>query len=208
MEEKYLLKIKAIFKKYMKENNISIFDLAVLLEVKETTIKTYISGKKDISINFISRFSSLKKLNKEDSIFLKDIVRKYKKISKKKSLQINNNNRLIFMIKELENNLIKQINKNQENSKKIKIDVNLNDESKKILSLKNDYETVNRAIKLMWLLNDESNKYFSELNILLSTNEIKNNLKLKKGLLEISKNLILMGKKLQKIFEEDIIIDL
>lgn len=81
-------------------------------------------------------------------------------------------------------------------------------ERKKILSLKNDYESINRAMKLMWLLNDETNKYFSELNLLLSTNVIESNLKIKKGLSEISKNLIEMGKRLQDYINEDEVIEI
>lgn len=113
------------------------------------------------------------------------------------------------LIKDAEENIIVKI-KNLLDEVKVenKFEVKLDDEFKKINSLKNDYETINSIIKIMWLLNSETNKYFVDLKILLATNDIKSNLKVKKGLLEVSKNLIEIGKKMEECVNENIIIDI
>ena len=79
----------------------------------------------------------------------------------------------------------------------------------KISTFKTDHETTTRIIKTLWDLNDEANKYFSELNLLLSINSIDENIKLKKGLRTVSKNLFEMSKKIYEYTEEkkDIIIE-
>ena len=243
MEEKDLLKIKVILKHYMKENSITITEFSIKSGVSVGTIKTYLSGKKFISYKFISNFSNFKKIEKNDYIFLKELIEKNKKNpplipkklkkNKEQNYSFKNTQEIKKVIigtilktfqnhfgelKDFENILDKftqtvdDIKKNEgknlfpefdELSFFNKANGNLTNERKKILSLKNDYESINRAMKLMWLLNDESNKYFSELNLLLSTNTIGSNLKIKKGLLEISKNLIEMGYKLQNHIEKD-----
>ena len=68
-------------------------------------------------------------------------------------------------------------------------------------------ETTSRIIKKLWDLNDESSKHFSELNMLLSINNINENIKMKKGLTTVIENLREMANKLEdnlKIKEVDI----
>ncbi len=212
MEQENLLKIKEIFKRYMKQNRVTISDLSKLLEISEGTIRTYLSGTKFVSLKFISHFLTLKKINKEDRIFLKKLLKNSKevptiKIKKipKENKTIGNEFDLTKSLREIEENIIKEILKINNNSN---LKLELDDEIKKINSLRNDYETVNRIMKVMWVLNDESTKYFSELNLLLSTNDINSNIKLKKGILEVSNNLIKMGEKLKSYLEENSIIEL
>lgn len=212
MEQENLLKIKEIFKRYMKQNRVTIADLSKLLEISEGTIRTYLSGTKFVSLKFISHFLTLKKINKEDRIFLKKLLKNSKevptiKIKKipKENKTIGNEFDLTKSLREIEENIIKEILKINNNSN---LKLELEDEIKKINSLRNDYETVNRIMKVMWVLNDESTKYFSELNLLLSTNDINSNIKLKKGILEVSNNLIKMGEKLKSYLEENSIIEL
>lgn len=212
MEQENLLKIKEIFKRYMKQNRVTIADLSKLLEISEGTIRTYLSGTKFVSLKFISHFLTLKKINKEDRIFLKKLLKNSKevptiKIKKipKENKTIGNEFDLTKSLREIEENIIKEILKINNNSN---LKLELDDEIKKINSLRNDYETVNRIMKVMWVLNDESTKYFSELNLLLSTNDINSNIKLKKGILEVSNNLIKMGEKLKSYLEENSIIEL
>lgn len=212
MEQENLLKTKEIFKRYMKQNRVSIADLSKLLGISEGTIKTYLSGTKFVSLRFISHFLTLKKINKEDRIFLKELLKNSKEIQTIKIKKIPKENEniekkfdLTKFLREIEENIIKEILKiNNKSNLKIELD----DEIKKINSLKNDYETVNRIMKVMWVLNDESTKYFSELNLLLSTNDANSNIKLKKGILEVSNNLIKMGEKLKSYLEENSIIEL
>lgn len=212
MEQENLLKIKEIFKRYMKQNRVTIADLSKLLEISEGTIRTYLSGTKFVSLKFISHFLTLKKINKEDRIFLKKLLKNSKevptiKIKKipKENKTIGNEFDLTKSLREIEENIIKEILKINNNSN---LKLELEDEIKKINSLRNDYETVNRIMKVMWVLNDESTKYFSELNLLLSTNDINSNIKLKKGILEVSNNLIKIGEKLKSYLEENSIIEL
>lgn len=212
MEQENLLRIKEIFKRYMKQNKVTVADLSKLLEISEGTIRTYLSGTKFVSLKFISHFLTLKKINKEDRIFLKKLLKNSKEIPTIKIKKIPKENKTIGnefdltkSLREIEENIIKEILKINNNSN---LKLELDDEIKKINSLRNDYETVNRIMKVMWVLNDESTKYFSELNLLLSTNDINSNIKLKKGILEISNNLIKMGEKLKSYLEENSIIEL
>ena len=67
----------------------------------------------------------------------------------------------------------------------------------KVKAFESDFETTSRIIKKLWDLNDESTKHFSELNMLLSINDIRENIKMKKGLTTVIKNLREMADKLE-----------
>lgn len=67
----------------------------------------------------------------------------------------------------------------------------------KAKAFESDFETTSRIIKKLWDLNDESNKHFSELNMLLSINNVNENIKMKKGLNTVIKNLREMADKLE-----------
>ena len=78
----------------------------------------------------------------------------------------------------------------------------------KINTFKSDFETTSRIIKKLWDLNDDSSKHFSELNMLLSINDINENIKMKKCLTTVIKNLREMADKLERNLEkEDILIE-
>lgn len=80
----------------------------------------------------------------------------------------------------------------------------------KVKAFESDFETTSRIIKKLWDLNDESNKHFSELNMLLSINDIRENIKMKKGLMTVIKNLREIADKLEdnlEIKKADIIED-
>ena len=76
--------------------------------------------------------------------------------------------------------------------------MNKNTEFFKIKAFESDFETTSRVIKKLWDLNDESNKHFSELNMLLSINNVNENIKMKKGLTTVIKNLREMADKLEE----------
>ena len=75
------------------------------------------------------------------------------------------------------------------NNKIMTKEVNTNKDFFKFMSFESDYETTNRIIKSLWELNDESAKYFSELKLLLSINSSFENIKIKKGITTVAKNL-------------------
>lgn len=75
--------------------------------------------------------------------------------------------------------------------------MNKNIDFLKVKAFESDFETTSRIIKKLWDLNDESNKHFSELNMLLSINNINENIKMKKGLTTVIKNLREMADKLE-----------
>lgn len=202
MEEKDLLKIKQIFKKYIKENNTSLFNLSILLNVSEGTVKTYLSGKKEISLSFISKFCNLRKLDKNDGAFLKEIIKKNKKISmknnKKYSQEKNANKKnlendfqailkKIVIYEEtiekltLENSLYKSILESKENTDYIT--------KRKISSFSSDLENRTLIIAKIWNLNDQMFKLWGEIKLLLDINNPKSNIKMSKGLNTISDNL-------------------
>lgn len=187
---------------------ITQIEMANLMSISVATLKKIESLNRDINYK-----PSLVILNKIKKYLGNDGKKEVEKIllntnetNLNKSLEISLVEKLI---KDAEENIIVKI-KNLLDEVKVenKFEVKLDDEFKKINSLKNDYETINRIIKIMWLLNSETNKYFVDLKILLATNDIKSNLKVKKGLLEVSKNLIEIGKKIEECVNENIIIDI
>lgn len=62
-------------------------------------------------------------------------------------------------------------------------------EKRKISSFNSDVETRTLLMKKMWELNDEIFKRWAEVKLLLEINNKKDNIKMKKGLLSISKTL-------------------
>ena len=70
-------------------------------------------------------------------------------------------------------------------------------------SFKSDFETTTKIIPLMWKLNDEVAKLFSELELLLEINNQEENRKMKIGLNKIADNLMNIGTKLKKYGENN-----
>lgn len=203
------LEIKKIIENYLEYSNSTIYQIEKNKIISRRTILNILKNSTiKISKTTIEKLLKLPNIKNEDYEKLKNILSTFKK---NKIIKKNKNTTTIFtfdssnetevienLIKNIEKNLISEISKVKFNIfEKIDIDFPLLDETKKIIGTKNDYETINRAMKTMWLLNDTSHKYFSELNLLLSTNALESNVKLKKGILEVSENLIKMGEKLK-----------
>ncbi|MGL4933959.1 MAG: hypothetical protein ACRC51_00660 [Cetobacterium sp.] len=212
MEEKLLLKTKTIFKEYMNRNNLTNADLSILTNVSEGTIKTYLSGKKGISISFISNFSLLENLEKNDSIFLKELVKRNKKyptkkqMKQKKSIKISDDDisEIVTLIKD---SILDDLQRN--NIKK-----NEYFENRKIGSFDSDIETRTLLIKKMWDFNDTVFQRWAEIKLLINLNNKRDNIKLKKGLLSISETLKKISEELELAtfdsdkIEKECIIDL
>lgn len=212
MEEKVLLKTKQIFKEYMNKNNITNEELAILMNVSEGTIKTYLSGKKGISLSFISNFSLLENMEKNDSIFLKELVKRNKKYPtkkyKKEKISIKkldeNINEIVLLVKDsiLDDIHRKNIKKNEYF------------ENRKVGSFDSDIETRTLLIKKMWDFNDIIFQRWSEVKLLINLNNKKDNIKLRKGLLTISETLKKISEELElaafdsEQIEKDYVIDL
>lgn len=212
MEEKILLKTKQIFKKYMSRNNISNEELSILMNVSQGTVKTYLSGKKGISLSFISNFSTLENLEKKDSIFLKELVKRNKKYPTKKYKKEKiyaktldeNINEIVLLVKDsiLEGVYKKNIEKNEYF------------ENRKVGSFDSDIETRTLLIKKMWDFNEIIFQRWSEVKLLINLNNKKDNIKLKKGLLTISETLRKISEELElaafdsEKIEKDCVIDL
>ncbi|MEG0236543.1 MAG: helix-turn-helix transcriptional regulator [Cetobacterium sp.] len=212
MEEKMLLKTKKILKEYMLQNNLTNAELATLTNVSEGTIKTYLSGKKAISLSFISNFSNLENIKKNDYIFLKELVKRNKKYPTSKEKRNRESekvfkddlNEIIILLKDsiLDDIHRKNIKKNEYF------------ENRKVGSFNSDIETRTLLIKKMWDFNDLIFERWSEVKFLINLNNKKDNIKLKKGLLSISETLKKISEELELAtfdsdkIEKDCIIDL
>lgn len=89
MEEKELLKVKKIIKRYLRDHNLTYDKFSKkneFSEFSENTVKTYISGRKFISKKFLVKFSQLKDLSTEDKEIIKNLIKK----STKSSPNLNN----------------------------------------------------------------------------------------------------------------------
>lgn len=83
MEEKILLNVKKIIKKYISNNNYNHFEFSKKMKVSPSTLETYLYGKKNISSSFLERFSNLNDLDLNDKIFLRENIKIKKKLTAK-----------------------------------------------------------------------------------------------------------------------------
>ena len=193
--------IKEIVERYLKQENMSIYKFS---KESKLAVKTVEKILKNTSSNFnkktIEKLYKLKKLNLDDKknirLFLRD----------KKSKRENDIEKLSIILSSLfeENKKLKEENKKLETLNLILVEKpkKYND-LLKINSFKSDFETTTKIIPLMWKLNDEVAKLFSELELLLEINNQEENRKMKIGLNKIADNLIDIGTKLKKYGENN-----
>ena len=191
--------IKEIVERYLKRENISIYKFS---KESKLSIKTIEKILKNNNINFnkntIKKLYMLKNLKRDDK--------------KKISLLLKEENKTKNDFKSIEivlSSLFKENEKLREENKKLEtLNLILTDNPKKyndllrINSFKTDFETTTKIIPLMWRLNDEVAKLFSELELLLEINNSNENKKMKVGLNKIADNLIEIAKKLKKYAED------
>ena len=193
--------IKKIVEKYLKQENISVYKFS---KESKLSVKTIEKILKNTNSNFnkktIEKLYTLKKLNSDDKkdirLFLKDKKRKKENDIEKISIILSS--------------LFKENKKLKEENKKLEtLNLILADKPKKyndllkMNSFKSDFETTTKIIPLMWKLNDEVAKLFSELELLLEINNQEENRKMKIGLNKIADNLINIGTKLKKYGENN-----
>ncbi|WP_335996826.1 hypothetical protein [Fusobacterium polymorphum] len=193
--------IKEIVERYLKQENMSIYKFS---KESKLAVKTVEKILKNTNSNFnektIEKLYKLKKLNLDDKknirLFLRD----------KKSKRENDIEKLSIILSSLfeENKKLKEENKKLETLNLILVEKpkKYND-LLKINSFKSDFETTTKIIPLMWKLNDEVAKLFSELELLLEINNQEENRKMKIGLNKIADNLIDIGTKLKKYGENN-----
>jgi hypothetical protein len=193
--------IKSIVENYLKQENMSIYKFSKESKLCIKTIKKILentSGK--FNKNTLEKLHILKRLNSEDKKFIQSLLneKKEKKVKIKKD---NNYEKINFIMVSLidENNKLKEENKKLETLKLV-----LSESPKKyddllrVNSFKSDFETTTKIIPLMWKLNDEIAKLFSELELLLEINNQAENRKMKIGLNKIADNLTDIAIKLKK----------
>lgn len=193
--------IKEVVERYLKQENMSIYKFS---KESKLAVKTVEKILKNTNSNFnkktIEKLYKLKKLNLDDKknirLFLRD----------KKSKRENDIEKLSVILSSLfeENKKLKEENKKLETLNLILVEKpkKYND-LLKINSFKSDFETTTKIIPLMWKLNDEVAKLFSELELLLEINNQEENRKMKIGLNKIADNLIDIGTKLKKYGENN-----
>lgn len=194
VENSYIIISKSLRNKRI-ELNLSQEEMANLISVSVATLKKIENIKK--SGKYIPSNNTLKKIKKYvDSDSKKEINQllvRDTKVEKESKTEKQ-------LILKLQNEILSEVKKI---ILKIEPTIKLDEDIKIVNSLKNDYETTNKIIQLVWKFNLEITKYFSELNLLLATNDVNSNKKLKKGILEISNNLKKMGIELQKYLNDD-----
>ena len=191
--------IKEIVERYLKRENISIYKFSKESKLSIKTIEKILKNtNSNFNKNTIKKLYMLKNLKRDDK--------------KKISLLLKEENKTKNDFKSIEivlSSLFKENEKLREENKKLEtLNLILTDNPKKyndllrINSFKTDFETTTKIIPLMWRLNDEVAKLFSELELLLEINNSNENKKMKVGLNKIADNLIEIAKKLKK-YEED-----
>nr|DAV27996.1 MAG TPA: hypothetical protein [Caudoviricetes sp.] len=192
--------IKEIVERYLKLENISIYKFSKESKLSIKTIEKILkSTNSNFNKNTIKKLYMLKNLKRDDK--------------KKISLLLKEENKTKNDFKSIEivlSSLFKENEKLREENKKLEtLNLILTDNPKKyndllrINSFKTDFETTTKIIPLMWRLNDEVAKLFSELELLLEINNSNENKKMKVGLNKIADNLIEIAKKLKKYAEDE-----
>lgn len=192
--------IKEIVERYLKLENISIYKFSKESKLSIKTIKKMLKNtNSNFNKNTIKKLYMLKNLKRDDK--------------KKISLLLKEENKTKNDFKSIEivlSSLFKENEKLREENKKLEtLNLILTDNPKKyndllrINSFKTDFETTTKIIPLMWRLNDEVAKLFSELELLLEINNSNENKKMKVGLNKIADNLIEIAKKLKKYAEDE-----
>lgn len=205
--EKSFLDLKTIVYKYRKNNNLSQKEMANILNISVATLKKvekngYIPGAK-----ILDKFLKLKKLKIREKKIIREFILKKKKgivLETKKedpnALSVGIDvKKLLEFYSDLVMDKIELSSKNNCSITK-KNNVSFK-EAKKLNSLKNDYETVNRIAKLLFEFNDNLYKNFGELDLLLSTNKISENKKMEKGLKNLAYSLNDISKKILRHIE-------
>lgn len=191
--------IKEIVERYLKRENISIYKFSKESKLSIKTIEKILKNtNSNFNKNTIKKLYMLKNLKRDDK--------------KKISLLLKEENKTKNDFKSIEivlSSLFKENEKLREENKKLEtLNLILTDNPKKyndllrINSFKTDFETTTKIIPLMWRLNDEVAKLFSELELLLEINNSNENKKMKVGLNKIADNLIEIAKKLKKYAED------
>ena len=192
--------IKEIVERYLKLENISIYKFSKESKLSIKTIEKILKNtNSNFNKNTIKKLYMLKNLKRDDK--------------KKISLLLKEENKTKNAFKSIEivlSSLFKENEKLREENKKLEtLNLILTDNPKKyndllrINSFKTDFETTTKIIPLMWRLNDEVAKLFSELELLLEINNSNENKKMKVGLNKIADNLIEIAKKLKKYAEDE-----
>lgn len=183
-------------KEYRKNKGLTQKEIAKLIGIGVATFKKIENNNHIPSIEILKKILKLKGLRKETRETINKIITEksknsltYKKIDNleiEKLLVLYN----ATLLKEFRQNFwVPSLDEK----------INLNN----VNIMLNDYETVNEIAKLIFKFNKEINSIFSELDLLLSTNKIDNNLKLKYGLKNIADNLIKMSNKLYLYINEN-----
>lgn len=202
MTKKIPFNLGIYLKEYRKNNSLTQKQIATILEIGIATFKkietqNHIPGKE-----ILSKILKLKGIDKEARINIQELI-----LKKKKAIVYKEENKTIKIdIKKILEVYVEMLLDKIETSsliEKNRLNINTYSELKKINSLKNDYETVNRIAKLIFNFNENIHKTFGELELLLSTNKINENRKLKYGIENMAKNLKMMSEKLYSYIKDE-----
>lgn len=186
---------------YIINNNTSVYSLDKQKILSRKTLNKIL--KKDcffLEEKTLKKILTFPNLDKESKEKIRNILRKSNLEKKSKKLYNDRN-----IIQELLDKII-LLEKENEKLKKQDLSSLYPDlfknssylEKRKIGSFNSDVESRTLLMKKMWEFNDEIFKKWSEVKLLLDINNKKDNVKMKKGLLSISKTLKEISLELEK----------
>lgn len=216
-------KIKNIMKDYMKNNNITAYQLDKKKIISNKTLKKLLENPNSkISLTTINSLNEKIPFNKNEKKIIEKILKKYEEKPKKNNL-IKKDNFSSSILDAVKDTLV-LVKETKNILEEIRIPIGINEpifskeenyfSKRKINSFNSDFDNRTLLITKIWELNNTILDKWKEVDLLLGINNIKDNKKIKKALITIANNLKEISFKLENASfdsddisqEEDIII--
>lgn len=216
-------KIKNIMKDYMKNNNITAYQLDKKKIISNKTLKKLLENPSSkISLTTINSLNEKIPFNKNEKKIIEKILKKYEEKPKKNNL-IKKDNFSSSILDAVKDTLV-LVKETKNILEEIRIPIGINEpifskeenyfSKRKINSFNSDFDNRTLLITKIWELNNTILDKWKEVDLLLGINNIKDNKKIKKALITIANNLKEISFKLENASfdsddisqEEDVII--
>lgn len=215
-------KIKNIMIDYMKNNNITAYQLDKKKIISNKTLKKLLENPNSkISLTTINSLNEKIPFNKNEKKIIEKILKKYEEKPKKNNLikKYNFSSNILDTVKDT----LVLVKETRNILEEIRIPIGINEpifskeenyfSKRKINSFNSDFDNRTLLITKIWELNNTILDKWKEVDLLLGINNIKDNKKIKKALITIANNLKEISFKLENasfdsddISQEDIII--
>lgn len=184
--------IKKTLSRIILDTTLTPFKISKITGLEPRTVKGILKDEyRNLNNTTLKKILVIKELKPIERNKIEGMTAIKNKSSKTKEYNFNEINNILEENKKMKEQLedMKRLNKifNE------KVDIK---DSVKERAFQSDMSTTSLIINRMWKLNNESSAIFSELELLLEINNVKENKKMKKGLSKVSKNLIDMAEKI------------